>query len=200
MQRDRRQSLAHSSLSALGVGLLLLAGSACRELPRTPGRGVVVLTEGNLAQLKPADVAVAPVEVRPGVKAPADLLRRAIAQGLPRRHYSPIALDYVDSRLTDAAYSPGAVGEEAVCQVTVSGWNERYWDTGHAIEVDVELTMIDPENPDGQPLWSGRLTRKIDVADLVDSTVEASLYEAAVNRVARELLAALPERDTSYRG
>ena len=132
---------------------LVALTAACRELPRTPGAGVVVLERGRLADVNPADVAVAPLELAPGVEAPASRLRMAIARGLPSRQYTPLSLDFVDSRVLEASYSYGALGEEAVCQVTVHGWDERYWDTGHSIEIDIELCMLDPGQPDGPALW-----------------------------------------------
>lgn len=176
--------------------VLVALTAACRELPRTPGAGVVVLERGRLSEVNPADVAVAPLELAPGVEAPAGRLRMAIARGLPSRQYTPLSLDFVDSRVLEASYSYGALGEEAVCQVTIHGWDERYWGTGHSIKIDMELGMFDPGQPDGPALWSGRLTRTIDVTDLMHSTVPEHLYQKAIERAARELLAALPERDT----
>ena len=99
--------------------------------------------------------------------------------------------------MIEASYSYGALGEEAVCQVTVYGWDERYWGNARAIDADLELTLVDPAQPDGPALWSGRLTKAIDVSDLARSTVEGHLYQRAIERAAEELLSALPERDTS---
>lgn len=178
------------------AGALIALTSGCRDLPHTAGTGVVVIEQGRLAEVNPADVAVAPLLVAPGVEAPTERLRVAIARGLPSRQYTPLSLDFVDSRVLEAAYSYGALGEEAVCQVTVHGWDERFWDSGQSIEVDLELSMFDPRQPDGPALWSGRLTRTIDVTHLVRSTVEEQLYQRALEMVARELLAALPERVT----
>lgn len=190
MRFERRHPMRWSLLA----GALLAI--SCHELPRQPGNSVVVMEQGSLAEVNPADVAVAPVQVAPGVEAPVARLREAIARGLPARQYTPLSIDFVDSRVIEASYSYGALGEEAVCQVTVYGWDERYWDTGHSIEVDLELTLVDPARPEGPALWSGRLTRAIDVTDLTRSTVEGQLYQRAIERTAEELLFALPERDT----
>jgi hypothetical protein len=180
----------------LMAGALVALTTACRDLPHTPGSGVVVIEQGRLAEVNPADVAVAPLHLGPGIRAPTERLRSAIARGLPSRQYTPLALDFVDSRVLEASYSYGALGEEAVCQVTVHRWDERFWDTGQAIEVDIEMSMFDPGQPEGPALWTGRLTRTIDVTDMVRSTVEEQLYQRALERIAKELLAALPERDT----
>ena len=193
MDCKRRHPLRWSLIAAA----LTVIGSSCHELPKQPGRGVVVLQEGRLAELNPADVAVAPIEVVAGVKAPLDRLRVAIAEGLPARQYTPLSLDFIDSRVVEATYSYGAGGEEAVCQVTVYAWDERYWDTGNSIEVDIELSLIDPSAPDGPTLWTGRLTRRIDVTEYQNTEIEAKLYEVAIEQVAHELLSALPSRGTS---
>lgn len=172
----------------------------CHELPENPGEGVVVLELGALQQVNPSDVAVAPLAVMPGIDAPIGRLRQAIAAGLPARQYTPLSLDFVDSRVIEASYNFGALGEEAVCQVTVHGWNETRWDTGHAIDVDLEMAMIDPRAPEGPALWSGRLTKTIDMTKHRHEVVTPVLYERAVTRAATELLAALPERKTAPGG
>lgn len=192
MDRDARHLARRLSLACA----LLCFGAGCRELPRQPGRDVVVQQAGDLNERNPADIAVLPVEVAPGLDVPEELLREKIAAGLPARQYTPIALDFVDSRVTEAAYSYGSAREDAACLVTVHGWDERFWEAGDAIDVDVELTMVDPERPSGPPLWSGRLTRTIDVTRLRNQELEARLYERAVEEVAKDLLAALPERET----
>jgi len=192
MQHDGRRRARWTLLA----GVLMALTTACRDLPHTAGSEVVVIEQGRLAEVNPADVAVAPLVLAPGVEAPAERLRGAIARGMPSRQYTPLALDFVDSRVLEASYSYGALGEEAVCLVTVHGWDERFWATGQAIEVDLELSMFDPSQPEGPALWSGRLTRTIDVTDMVRSTVEEQLYQRAIERVAKELLAALPARDT----
>ena len=192
MQSERRHLIRWSLLA----GALVALTASCHELPRQPGNSVVVMEQGRLAEVNPADVAVAPVQIAPGLDAPGERLRKAIARGLPSRQYTPLSIDFVDSRVIEASYSYGSLGEEAVCQVTVYGWDERYWSTGQSIAVDLELTLIDPARPEGPALWSGRLTKTIDVSDLARSTVEEHLYQRALERAAEELLTALPERDT----
>lgn len=188
--------MAHSSRTrtVLLAATVLLLG-ACQELPRHPGDRVQILEQGDLTALNPADIAVAPVEYAvDGVRAPDRMLREVVAESLVKRRYSPLALDFVDSRVIDASYRYGTVGEEAVCQIVVHEWDERLWEDGRVLRVDVELRMVDPNDPTGRALWSARYPGQIDATPEESHVTESALYRWAVAQVAAELAGALPAR------
>lgn len=185
--------------SALSSLLLLLAVGAvsCQELPKQRGRQVAVLVEGDLERLNPADVVVAPLELaEEGMVVPQLTLRRAIQEALVRRHYSPLGLDFVDSRVIEANYTMGSLGEEAVCLLVVHDWDERYWETGRILEVDLEMRLLDPALGSGPPLWAARFEGRVDVTGEQGRMTEPALYRYAVDEVARELASRLPVRQT----
>lgn len=177
--------------------LVLLMGSACQELPTIPGEDVQVLQVGALESLNPGDVVVAPVQFAiDGLDVPELQMRKAISEALASRRYSPLDLAFVDSRLVEASHTYGSLGEEVVCQLVVHGWSERHWSTGRAIEVDVELRMIDPGDPGGPVLWAGRLDTRIDVTSEQGHMSPPALYRLAIARMADELVAPMPRRNT----
>lgn len=177
--------------------LVLLVGSACQDLPTIRGDDVQVLQVGALESLNPGDVVVAPVQITvDGTRVPEFQLRTAISEALASRRYSPLDLAFVDSRLVEASHAFGSLGEEAVCQIIVHKWSERLWSTGRALEVDVELRMIDPSSPDGPVLWAGRLPTRIDVTGEEEHMSPQALYRFAIAKLADELVAAMPRRMT----
>jgi len=177
--------------------LALLVGAACQDLPTIPGDDVQVLQVGALESLNPGDVVVVPVQTAvEGMKVPELQLRKAVSGALASRRYSPLDLAFVDSRLVEASHAFGSLGEEAVCQIIVHKWSERLWTTGRALEVDVELRMIDPSTPDGPVLWAGRLPTRIDVTAEESTMNPQQLYRFAIAKMADELVAAMPRRVT----
>lgn len=177
----------------------------CQELPQHPGRKVQVLTEGGIETRSPADVAIAPVQLaREDIRAPERLLREVVAESLVKRRYSPLALDYVDSRVIDASYAGGAVGEDAVCELVVHEWDEGKWSSGLLIRFDVEMRMIDVRGAgagegegqdEGRLLWAARYQGMVDATPESSHRTEAALYRWAIAQVALELAGALPPRD-----
>ncbi len=167
---------------------------ACQELPKVPGRHVSELYRGSLESVQPADVVVAPIADKSADgRAPTDSLRQAFQSGLIKRRYSPLALEYVDRRVVEAAYTPGSLREDAVLQVTVREWDMNRWDTHGEISVVMEAWMI---GPDGAELWGGKLTRKIDLSserEHYPTTREA--FERGSVILASELLEVMPARN-----
>jgi len=158
---------------------------------------VQILEQGSLEALNPADVAVAPLEIVPeGLRVPSDLLREVVCEALVKRRYSPLALDFVDSRVVDASYRPGSLGEDAVCQVVVHAWNEAKWETGRVIEADLELRLVDPRDPGGRPLWAARYPGSVDATSMENHVTEPVLYRWALSELVAELAGALPPRST----
>ncbi len=176
---------------------LALAGMACQQLPRQVGKEVQVLEVGALAERNPADVAVLPIEIAArGVGVDGVRMRRAFQRGLVKRRYSPLAIDFIDSRTVNASYVYGTLGEEAVCQIVVHGWDDTLWETHRVIDLDVALRMVDPARPDGPSLWAGRLAARIDVNRHANVMGEMALRDEVLEELASELLAAMPARRT----
>ncbi|MCB9915812.1 MAG: hypothetical protein H6828_11810 [Planctomycetes bacterium] len=184
--------LARLRLSLLGLGALLLA--SCQELPKVPGKYVSTLYVGGLESTQPADVVVAPVaDESLTQRAPKAALREAFQSGLVKRRYSPLALDYVDRRVVEAAYAPGSLQEDAVLQVTVRQWDMSRWDSHGEVAVEVEAWML---GADGVELWGGKLTRKLDLSterQHFPTTREA--FERGSVLIAEELLEVMPARN-----
>ncbi len=149
-----------SRLLPLLLGLFLAAG--CQELPKVPGKNVDELYRGGLESVQPADVVVAPVlNESSSNRTPQQAMRQAFQTALVKRRYSPLALEYVDRRVVEAAYTPGALQEDAVLQVTIREWDMSRWDSHGEVGATVEAWML---AADGTELWGGRLTRKLDLS------------------------------------
>ncbi len=182
--------------------------SACAmpgSLPERRGSEVTVLAGAGLSQLNPGDVAVAPVVMQmPDAtqrvldSVPDVGLRAAMQRALVRRRYSPLSIDFVDSRLVNASYRPGAVGEEAVCEIVVHSWETRFWETDHALVVDVEVRMVDPTAPEGStPLWAARMDGRVEANTVQHYTSDADMQASVLDEIALDLMARMPARDTS---
>jgi len=181
-------------------GLVVLAGalvsSACNELPRRRGESVQAVSSGKLDEKNPVDIVVAPVENATGSKSvPLAALREAFQDGLLRRHYSPLALDYVDRKVVDATYQPGALQEEAVLQVKVETWDTSLLDSRGALKVKVHARLIDAESQGAVQLWSGFIDHRFDLDGARERfSTRQALLEYASEQIASEVLAALPAR------
>ncbi len=192
---DRARSASRSLL-----GVLLVSLAACATLPDQPGRQVEVQSVSGLEARNPADIAVAPLVIPDGVLAspPQKAVRTAFCRALVKRRYTPLAIDFVDARVVEAAYSPGSAREDAVLEIIVHSWDRSLWEVRTAILVDLEARLIDAEHPTAEPLWSGRMTQRFDFASERNRIVtEGALLQEACNQIAEEFLAALPVRDTS---
>lgn len=198
----------------VALTLVCLGAAACQTTPELKGSDTQTIN-GSLDRLNPTDVAVAPIRYgTTGVSAPEGMLRRAAQVGLTRHRYSPLALSLVDesvdaaaSSVADAAaiggsvleasYAAGDVGEDAVLEITVHGWDNRFWGTRRRLDVVVEARMIDPADPFGPPLWAGKLDKTVDasnVGGLDDSGQRAMQF--ACGKIFEELFAKMPLRAT----
>jgi hypothetical protein len=176
------------------IGLVTLA-TACHQMPSRPGENVSTQKGGTLEQKSPIEVAVAPIKDSSGNKAlPRAELRSAFQAALVQRHYSPIALGLVDSKVVNAAYRPGALEEQAVLLLDVQRWDTRLWDSRNVIEVTIQARMLDPQNPSGE-LWSGVLEKRFDFGEIHDQfATEGALQRHACQTIAGELMEAMPAR------
>jgi hypothetical protein len=186
------------SLPVVLVASLAFAGvlAACNELPHRRGEAVETSTNAKLDQQKPVDVVVAPVENVTGRKdLPLAAMREAFEKGLVRRRYSPLATEYVDRRVVDAAYTPGSLQEEAVLQVTIETWDATLLETRGALIVKARARLLDARNPTNGQLWTGAIDHRFDLeADREHYSTKAAMLQHACEKIAEEILAALPAR------
>ena len=155
--------------------VLVLFLTACYQLPPREGGSVDVITVGDIETVSPVDIAVAPLidltEVLP-THIPEEDLRTAFARALVKRRYTPLHLDYVDRHVVDAAYAPGAAGEDAVLVISVEEWDDSLWDIHYALNVTLEAVVIDPDAPSGAELWKARVSRRFDKNDFGEPTLQ----------------------------
>ena len=177
---------------------LLSIATACNQLPKRPGEFVSTQAGSSLESRGPIDVAIAPItDSSDNADLPRAELRSAFQGALLRRHYTPLALDLVDSKVVNASYHPGALEEQAVLLLDVQRWDTQLWSTRSVIEVTLQARMVDPANPAGE-LWSGVLEKRFDFAQIQEQfTTEAALSRYACETIATELLEAMPARQTT---
>lgn len=183
---------------ALIVGLGLFS---CQQLPRQMGQGVKIAPGSTLEARNPSDVVVAPVILdQEGMNVPSRALRESVARGLVKRRYAPLSLDFVDEAgmlssdgVTEASYRAGTLNEEVVCQIVIHSWKQNLWDSRRALVVDMEVLMVDPLNPMGEPLWRGRLDGRMDFASQeANFASERTFFNAALDQLAAEIMAVMP--------
>jgi len=188
-----RGSLRFAFVASIACAAVL---AACSELPRRRGQAVESTSTPKLDQQKPVDVVVAPVENETGRKdVPLAAMREAFEKGLVRRRYSPLATEYVDRRVVDASYTPGSLHEEAVLQVTIETWDVSLLETRGALIVKAHARLLDAKDPTNGQLWSGAIDHRFDLdATREHYSTKAAMLQQACERIADEILAALPAR------
>lgn len=179
------------------LALALAFAPGCRSVPRVPGSNVEVLYSGTLDQVKPVDVVVAPIQNESGSReVPEPLLRQALVDGLVKRRYSPLALEYVDRQIVEAAYTPGTLREDAVLQVKVLSWDTSRWDSDGTLDVTLEAWMYDATQSGNAELWGGRLHEQMHLDPQLGSfAASTNLHEEVCRRIAARLLEAMPARE-----
>lgn len=178
-------------ISCLAVSLLVL--SSCQGVPEHRGSAVHTDT-GSVLQESPIEVAVAPVVNASGASLPAAALRDSFQNELVERRYSPLALDYVDRKVTEAAYTPGASDEQATLVITVEKWDSSLWTSHGAITAKVVTQLIDATGG-GKVLWSATADQRFDFPGLREHlSTETARLQYACDEIAAELLGKLPPR------
>ena len=178
------------------LAFVLVAG--CHSLPETPGRHAEILVEGRLAERNPADVAVLPVVNKTGNTAvPLNVIRHTFYKGLVERRYSPINLEFVDRKVVDASYQPGALQEDAALKIYLTEWDDSSWETHRRIGIAADVFLLDSRPIDAnQELWGWRVRQEISVAaDQARYALEEDLIKLAIQRYTDEVLGGLPLRD-----
>ncbi|MEM7517734.1 MAG: hypothetical protein AAF368_12540 [Planctomycetota bacterium] len=201
MQNQKTQLARRLASALLLPGLLSLA--SCYQLPPMEGRRVNVVTDGGLETASPIDIAVAPILdlSQEGAALPVDELRLAFQNALLLRRYSPLALDYIDDAIpVEASYAPGLVEEDATLLIRVLRWDESQWDPNDAIDLALEVSMIDPTAPVGAELWKATVDRRFDRGDFgkgVQVPSEPMRVRIACEAIANDVLAAMPARTSA---
>jgi hypothetical protein len=185
--------------SILGACALLSALTGC-DSPRTAPRGAdnLELHTGKLKQANPLEIAVLPVQNNTGAEnVPLDALRRSFHHGLVRQRYTPLALEYVDSKIVEASYTPGEANENAILQVFVTRWDDSRWKSSAELRIDGEVYLLGVGSSDpSKALWGGKFSRSVSV--LARRQVVASdgeLMSEALQQFADDVLASLPARN-----
>lgn len=197
MRSNTRRFTLSASVGLLVLGLI--SSSACQStavLP--PGADNPGLTSGNLRSTNPLDVAVLNVENTTGREdLPTLELRKLMHQGLVERHYSPLGLEYVDRKTTEASYRPGASNENAILQVVITGWNDINWRTHATLTIDADIWLMDSERPTtSQALWGGHVSRNLDMSrERTVLATEKALMTATLEQFTSSVLASLPARN-----
>jgi hypothetical protein len=164
-------------------------------------RGVTVETSstGKLEKRNPIDVVVAPIENESkNEAAPLADLRAAFQHGLVKARYSPLSLELVDSKVVDDVYKPGALQEDADLVVKIERWDTSLWDTHSALLIKAEVRMIDPKEPAGGVLWTGKIDHRYEFGAYRNKyNTDAAMSHFVCEEIASEILAALPPRTTA---
>lgn len=116
------------------VACAALVAAACNQLPTRKGNTVESPANSKIETASPVDVAVLPIVNATGSKkVPSKELREALEAGLVQRRYTPLATEFVDAQVTDAAFRPGSLREDATLQVTIGNWDDSLWATHTAV-------------------------------------------------------------------
>ena len=187
------------SIPSAALALALVAASACHStavLP--PGADNPGLVAGNLRTTNPLDVAVMAIDNQTGREGlPTAELREHLHAGLVERHYSPLALEYVDRKTTEASYRPGASNENAVLKFVLKGWDDSLWRTHSKLVITGEIWLLDAENPStSQALWGGQVERTLDMSrERKVLATESALMTRTLTDFTEAVLASLPARN-----
>jgi len=187
------------TIPTAAFALVLVAASACQStavLP--PGADNPGLVAGDLRSVNPLDVAVLAVDNKTDREGlPTAELRELLHAGLVERHYSPLALEYVDRKTTEANYRPGASNENAILQFVLTGWDDALWRTHSQLTITGEIWLLDAEHPTtSQALWGGKVERHMDMSRERKVTAgEAALMSRTLRDFTEAVLASLPARN-----
>jgi hypothetical protein len=185
-------SRSNFAFPALALAATLLTG--CHDIPKSPGSAVHASDAQRLRSESPIEVAVAPIVNAAGTNVPTDDLRLSFQKGLVDCRYSPLALEYVDRKVVDAAYTPGAAQENATLRITVEKWDTSLWSTHGAITARITVNMIDA-NGSGDVLWSATADQRFDFKQVREQiATEGGRVRFACDSIAAEILARLPAR------
>lgn len=178
----------------LALALVALAFTACTTVPKAPGSATRSTPSETILARSPIEVAVAPVVNASGAQLPASELREAFQKELVERRYTPLALEYVDRKVVDASYTPGASEESATLTITIEKWDASLWTTHSAITARITASLIDARGS-GSVLWTATADQRFDfIAVREHLSTEGARIRFACDGIAAEVLARLPAR------
>lgn len=188
---------------SVALAAVLFGAGACQTPASVePQRGTVIHVTGEdtVRARAPIDVAILPIANLTSGKVPTDELRQAFQRGLVARKYSPLAFEYVDQRIVDAAYNPGSAEEQGVLSIEVQRWDTRLWETHSAVECTLRVRLLDATSG-GSELWTATADRRFDFGSEFERLpTQTARVRFAVDRIAAEMLERLPARRTPVAG
>ncbi len=179
-------------VSVLGFsGCAIAPGESQNETNRYPSFG--------LEESRPVDIAVLPVKDHTGGLVPARTLRNQLYLGLVEKLYSPISLNYVDVNWVEAKFDSSSLQADGVLQVVVDEWDTSLLSTNGALNIVMQVEILDGGQPGGTPLWGARVKRRLELVQgsIVPSREE--LFEKAAVMAAQEILQLIPSRPADPR-
>lgn len=186
------ETIVSRPIFAFVLSALVLA--ACNDIPKTRGSAVRTTDKERVQTQSPIEVAVAPVVNASGASLPSSELRSSFQTELVDRRYSPLALDFVDRKVVDAAYTPGAAQENATLLITVEKWDTSLWSTHGAITTRMTASLLDAKGA-GEVLWSATTDQRYDFLQQNEHlSTEGARVKNACDAIAADLLARLPAR------
>lgn len=203
MARSSRWSLLLVSLLAVG----------CQTVPAVTVFPSFSATPA-LATLRPADIAVMPVEDATGTQALVShllFLRHEIIRQLPDRQYSPLTATTVDAAMRgnpDVASARASGGsmlepatlrklaghstEQALFALRVERWDEAKLMSTKRIEFQCQAALV---ASDGQMLWSGSINGNVKAGGAGPSPMtREAMVRSCGELMVREILLNLPIR------
>ncbi len=187
------------------LGFSFVGFSAC-AVQTSSVRGGGLLQSPDLHRLRPADIAVLPIEDRTSNKSVSRLLpfmREEINRSLPRRRYSPVSTQAVDAAFGDSLPVDGSsvvqeavlkklVGkaqEDAVLAIQINRWDESSLMASAIVRFSAEVTLLGSK--EGRALWSGALQGQVKAGGTRPAPRDP---EARANAAAAEFVAQLIQR------
>jgi hypothetical protein len=183
--------------SRLFAAALVSLASACNTTPVQPERppeprGAVE----RLQELQPVDIAVAKIRDQTDVQdVPRELFRNAFVTALIERRYSPLAPDYVDANMMEAAFK-GTPPPDALLVVSVLRWNSKHLYSTGRVHAAADVVLFEGADTTGRVLWQMTLEDEIDMR--TNGRLPApsdDMIPRAVTEFAREAFRSLPMRD-----
>lgn len=171
----------------------VLAFSACNTTPTPVGIGIRGSGATKIMDRSPIDIAVVPVVNSAGKGVPTSVLRGSFQQGLVARRYSPLALEYVDRDVVNAAFTPDSTPGQAVMTISIERWDANVWETHNALHVKLQVSIADADSAE---LWSGSVDQRFEFGSALEPlATQSAKLQYACDVIAAEVLQKLPMRD-----
>lgn len=190
----------HPVRKVLGFFVLALAGSACGTTRTSVGeeqpQGVFGASE-RLAELQPAEIAVAPIRDQTDAqRVPLEVVRTAFVESLVERRYSPLATRYVDANWIEASFK-GTPLPDGVLVIAVTAWNPNHLYSTGKVTLSADVSLFEGGDTTGHVLWQRSFKGDVDMGPAPGKAPAPGedLLPRAVRKLAQEALSALPMRD-----